>query len=224
MRYLRIRARNLSSFARSHCNAKVAVPGARRRVFYFGEHKTPEDGADRQAARFWVVLKPSANNDAVDKSRQTSSRDPGAFRWNRKKTFFDNRKAGKSTPITLFLITVGKGAMVWIITSSARVEQYCGKIYKANSANSDLVSSSPSSVQGVVPCNVSLRRFGTWFRPPNKAKSKARPAVYPTAESGMYGVAVVRCVFFVQTVWTSWVSFMIKLLRAYGGCLGARRR
>jgi hypothetical protein len=23
---------------------------------------------------------------------------------------------------------------------------------------------------------------------------------------------------------TNWVSFMIKLLRAYGGCLGARRR
>ena len=63
---------------------------------------------------------------AIDKSRQTSSGNPGAFRWNRKNTFFDNRKAGKSTPITLFLITVGKGAMVWIITSSARVEQYCG--------------------------------------------------------------------------------------------------
>jgi hypothetical protein len=47
-------------------------------------------------------------------------------------TLFDNRKAGKSTPITLILITVGRGAMVWIITSSARVEQYCGYIYKAN--------------------------------------------------------------------------------------------
>ena len=60
------------------------------------------------------------------KSHQTSPRDPGAFRWTRKKTFFDNRKAGKSTPITLILITVGRGARVWIITSSARVEQYCG--------------------------------------------------------------------------------------------------
>jgi len=33
---LRIRVRHLSSFARSHWNGKVAVPGARRRVFYFG--------------------------------------------------------------------------------------------------------------------------------------------------------------------------------------------
>ena len=60
------------------------------------------------------------------KSRQTRPRDPGAFRWTRNTKFFDNRKAGKSTPITSILITVGRGAMVWIITSSARVEQYCG--------------------------------------------------------------------------------------------------
>jgi hypothetical protein len=60
------------------------------------------------------------------KSHQTSSRDPGTFRWTRNQTFFDNRKAGKFTPITLILITVGRGAMAWIITSSARVEQYCG--------------------------------------------------------------------------------------------------
>jgi len=40
---------------------------------------------------------------------------------------FDNRKAGKSTPITLDPITVGRGAMVWITYKFARVEQNCGR-------------------------------------------------------------------------------------------------
>jgi hypothetical protein len=42
-------------------------------------------------------------------------------------TLFDNRKAGKSTPITLHPITVGQGAMVWITYKFARVEQNCGR-------------------------------------------------------------------------------------------------
>jgi hypothetical protein len=41
--------------------------------------------------------------------------------------FFDNRKAGKSTPITLDPIKVGRGAMVWITYKFARVEQNCGR-------------------------------------------------------------------------------------------------
>ena len=52
---------------------------------------------------------------------------------------------------------------------------------------------------------------------------------------GIYGAAehsasvpAIKCGFqglFTNPVnLTSWVSFMIKLLRAYGGCLGARRR
>src|SRR6266851_4358423 len=41
--------------------------------------------------------------------------------------FFDNRKAGKSTPITRDPITVGRGAMVWITYKFARVEQNCGR-------------------------------------------------------------------------------------------------
>jgi hypothetical protein len=95
----------------------VAVPGARRRVFYFWRDFSAKDFAGR-LGRF----------KRFDKSRQTSSRDPGTFRWTRKNTFFDNRKAGKFTPISLILITVGREAMAWIITSSARVEQYCGYV------------------------------------------------------------------------------------------------
>jgi hypothetical protein len=48
---------------------------------------------------------------------------------------FDNRKAGKFTPIIPALITVRRNAMVWTITSSARVEQYCGRKQKGSSAN-----------------------------------------------------------------------------------------
>jgi len=94
---------------------KWLCPALDAGFFIFGKHFQAKDLAGRQRLHLRRV-----------KSRQTSPRDPGAFRWNRKKTFFDNRKAGKFTPITLILITVGRGAMVWIITSSARVEQYCG--------------------------------------------------------------------------------------------------
>jgi hypothetical protein len=65
----------------------VAVPGARRRVFYFWRPMR----ALKIALEGMAVSRPG-------KSRQTSPRDPGAFRWTRNQTFFDNRKAGKSTP------------------------------------------------------------------------------------------------------------------------------
>jgi hypothetical protein len=39
------------------------------------------------------------------------------------RTFFDNRKAGKSTPIIPALITVRRNVMVWIYYKFARVEQ-----------------------------------------------------------------------------------------------------
>jgi hypothetical protein len=45
------------------------------------------------------------------------------FRWTRNKKFFDNRKAGKSTPTTTDPITVGPSAMVWITYKFAKVEQ-----------------------------------------------------------------------------------------------------
>ena len=40
----------------------------------------------------------------------------------------------------------------------------------------------------------------------------------------VYGAADSQDVVEAQAKATDWVSFMIKLLRAYGGCLGARRR
>ncbi len=42
-------------------------------------------------------------------------------------TLFDNRKAGKSTPITLIRLRSGWGAMVWITYKFAQVEHNCGK-------------------------------------------------------------------------------------------------
>ena len=41
------------------------------------------------------------DREAVKFERAILKRSTGAFRWTRKNTFFDNRKAGKSTPITL---------------------------------------------------------------------------------------------------------------------------
>src|SRR6516165_7821555 len=57
----------------------------------------------------------------------------------------------------------------------------------------------------------------------NSAKSKAGVLVTQPGIQEVWSCAV-RCVGLVQSRSTSWVSFMIKLLRAYGGCLGARRR
>ena len=34
----------------------------------------------------------------------------GTFRWNRKQLFFDNRKAGKSTPITWYGLRSARGS------------------------------------------------------------------------------------------------------------------
>ena len=41
------------------------------------------------------------DREAVKFERAILKRSTGAFRWTRKNKFFDNRKAGKSTPITL---------------------------------------------------------------------------------------------------------------------------
>jgi len=67
------------------------------------------------------------DREAVKFERAAVKQPTGAFRWTRKNTLFDNRKAGKSTPITCVPITVGQGAMVWITYKFARVEQNCGR-------------------------------------------------------------------------------------------------
>jgi hypothetical protein len=67
------------------------VPGARRRVFYF--LGTFEKKETRKAELEGEV----ALRDLVSPTRQVSAT-AGALRWTRNETFFDNRKAGKSTP------------------------------------------------------------------------------------------------------------------------------
>ena len=79
-------------------------------------------------------------------------------------------------------------------------------------------------------------RTGCRFVLLTHAESKARLAVYPTAKAGFMelrtserrlrasGAGFRVFTYNPALQLTSWVSFMIKLLRAYGGCLGARRR
>ena len=66
------------------------------------------------------------------------------------------------------------------------------------------------------------QRDAFWSRSPIGAESKAWVPVYPTGNSGCMELRT--SVRLPDKRSTSWVSFMIKLLRAYGGCLGARRR
>ena len=80
-------------------------------------------------------------------------------------------------------------------------------------------------------CKVeSLRQFLSCFERSNRTKPQAHARV---SEEPMRGRMELqkseRHIFssrsnLVLRRETDWVSFMIKLLRAYGGCLGARRR
>jgi len=66
----------------------ATVPGARRRVFYF-------PGALLQETQSWKA------NPLLGGTISPARHAPnafGAFRWTRNPEFFDNRKAGNSTP------------------------------------------------------------------------------------------------------------------------------
>ena len=90
------------------------MPGARRRVFYFlgtfsgfGVCTYPEPKKETRKAELegevawvsgFVLTNPELKKaDSVSPTRQVSAT-AGAFRWTRNEKFFDNRKAGKSTP------------------------------------------------------------------------------------------------------------------------------
>ena len=114
--------------------------------------------------------------------------------------------------------------MVWIYYKFARVEQNCGKQRQLKQLPDEMWKRKPMS-----------GRAGTY---PVSAKPKHK--VYGAADSQDVGsepvvatkVAATRSqesdasreTCDPGTAKTDWVSFMIKLLRAYGGCLGARRR
>ena len=103
--------------------------------------------------------------------------------------------------------------MVWIYYKFARVEQNCGKQRQLKQLPDEM-----------------------WIRKPMSGLSGTYPVlggpkhkVYGAADSQDVEIAKTKhgwtCPSKLRrTVKTDWVSFMIKLLRAYGGCLGARRR
>src|SRR5208283_1705169 len=125
---------------------------------------------------------------------------------------FDNRKAGKFTPITL-----GGLRSVW---GSDGVDYYkfCSSMlssavdYKASSIQApEEPRSRKSRSRAIGP-----RNNGAAGNRANEPKESCGLATAMSNEERK------RIVAPRQT--TNWVSFMIKLLRAYGGCLGARRR
>ncbi len=107
--------------------------------------------------------------------------------------------------------------MVWIYYKFARVEQNCGKQRQLKQLPDEMWKRKPMS-----------GRAETY---PVSAKPKHK--VYGAADSQDVGSELCesaeaddasRETCEPGTAKTDWVSFMIKLLRAYGGCLGARRR
>jgi hypothetical protein len=101
--------------------------------------------------------------------------------------------------------------MAWIITSSARdVEQYCGFTRRAQSST----------------CGRQHRQSRRRASGPRN-NGVVRNRAYELKESCSLATAASREEreqIETPSETTYWVSFMIKLLRAYGGCLGARRR
>ncbi len=63
---------------------------------------------------------------------------------------------------------------------------------------------------------------GMWKRKPESSGSDVNK--FERFDSRMYGAAGIETLRDRKIAETDWVSFMIKLLRAYGECLGARRR
>lgn len=101
--------------------------------------------------------------------------------------------------------------MAWIITSSARdVEQCCGLQGELSQAPGELRSRESRS-RAIGP-----RNNGAAGNRANEPKESCGLAAAMSSEERKQIVAPRQT--------TYWVSFMIKLLRAYGGCLGARRR
>ena len=72
--------------------------------------------------------------------------------------------------------------MAWIITSSARVEQYCGYIYKANSANSGVATLLLAS--GLVLTNPRQNEKSATSYSEQRRVESPFLAVYPTAMAG----------------------------------------
>ena len=105
----------------------VLAPGARRRVFYFaavisggGEWEEVPQGISEPSRRATKTrgkipeetgaeLEGKFAGRRTAKSRQTSPEAFRAFRSTRNKRFFDNRKAGKPTPITLCGLRSARG-------------------------------------------------------------------------------------------------------------------
>jgi hypothetical protein len=142
----------MSSFARSHSVGKVAVPGARRRVFYFAavisgtsaplsasEWKVEEvpqgiSEASRRATKTRSKISAEAEAELegeIAKSGPVSPtrqpRDNLGVPIDSESKLFDNRKAGKSTPITLVRSRSGGvpwcGLLTSLLESSKTVEE-----------------------------------------------------------------------------------------------------
>ena len=182
------------------------VPGARRRVFYFLEAGGQKLEAGKKYFRSWqaAARKGPKTEERRDPSSLRSSGDrprrmvkAGAFRWNRNQGSLTTERL--ASPRRELRADYGwpEGVMVWTITSSARVEQYCGTRRTLPLAR-----------------RVRSRKPAKRVIAPREKWSRRNRGV--ETESGHLKVAATRL--------TLWVSFMVKLLRAYGGCLGARRR
>jgi hypothetical protein len=127
-------------------------------------------------------------------------------------TLFDNRKAGKSTPIIpTGLRSAGTswcGFITSLLESSKTVEN-------KGSSNNCLMKCGNES-----QCPVQLRP--TQFQRSRNTRYMEPQTVRTFSEVERRALSNQRESS--SKAKTDWVSFMIKLLRAYGGCLGARRR
>ena len=81
--------------------------------------------------------------------------------------------------------------MAWIITSSARVEQYCGYIYKANSFNGGLrgLPIPGHKIGTIIPVLRALNSYRLPVRSPEIRGIESPTCGLPNRNSGIYGAA-----------------------------------
>jgi hypothetical protein len=124
--------------------------------------------------------------------------------------------------------------MVWIYYKFARVEQNCGKQRQLKQLPDEMWKRKPMSggagtypvsakpiTRCMEPQTVRTSELDRWVVGVTLLLQKWRAKLAATKAKSR-GASFEES--FGGTGKTDWVSFMIKLLRAYGGCLGARRR
>ena len=127
-------------------------------------------------------------------------------------TLFDNRKAGKSTPIIPTGLRSAGTPWCGFITSLLELSKTVENKGSSNNCLMKCGYESQCPVLGDLPSSKRAETQGIWSRRQSGRRNCK-------TKHGWTFPSKLR-----RTAKTDWVSFMIKLLRAYGGCLGARRR